>query len=40
MDRIKTYFAYNIITKDKIDLIEKGTGLNLSEFRRIINKEN
>ena len=38
MDRIRTYFAYNKITKDKIDLIEKGTGLNLSEFRRIINK--
>ena len=39
MARIRTYFAYNQITKEKIDLIEKGTGLNLSEIRRKINKE-
>ena len=39
MDRIRTYFAYNQITKEKIDLIEKGTGLNLSEIRQIINKQ-
>lgn len=33
MERIKVYFAINKITKEKIDLIEKGTGLNLSEIR-------
>ena len=39
MDRIKTYFAYNKITNDKIDLIEKRTGLNLSELRKKIYKK-
>ena len=39
MDRIKTYFAYNKITNDKIDLMEKGTGLNLSEIRKKIYKK-
>ena len=34
MDRIKTYFAYNKITNDKIDLMEKRIGLNLSEIRK------
>ena len=33
IERIKTYFRYNSLTKEKIDLIEKGTQLNLSEFR-------
>ena len=37
MERIRTYFAYNQITKQKIDLMEKKTGLNLSQIRRIIN---
>ena len=31
---IKIYFAINKITKEKIDLIEKGTHLNMSEFRK------
>ena len=39
MDRIKTYFAYNEITYKKIELIENGTGLNLSEIRKIINNK-
>ena len=39
MDRIKNYFYENDITKEKIDYIEKSTGLNLSVFRNRI-KEN
>ena len=34
MDRIKTYFAYNKITNQKLDLMEKRIGLNLSEIRK------
>jgi hypothetical protein len=34
--RIKTYFAMNKITKEKIDLIENRTGLNLSKLRQKI----
>ena len=34
IDRIKTYFAYNKITHQKLDLIEKKIGLNLSEIRK------
>ena len=33
IERIKVYFAINKITKEKINLIEKDTGLNLSEIR-------
>ena len=40
MDRIKTYFSQNLITKEKIDLIENRTGLNLSIFRNLIRKQN
>lgn len=40
MDRIKTYFSQNLITKEKIDLIENRTGLNLSIFRNLIKKQN
>ena len=34
--RIKVYFALNDITKEKIDFIEKETGLNLTKFRKKI----
>ena len=37
--RIKTYFLYNKITKEKIDLIESGTGFNLSEYRKFIKNQ-
>ena len=37
--RIKTYFSYNKITKEKIDLIENGTGFNLSEYRKLIKNQ-
>ena len=33
--RIKKYFTQSKITKEKIDLIEKGTGLNLAQLRTI-----
>ena len=36
--KIKTYFGYNIITKEKIDLIENRTKINLTQFR--INVKN
>jgi len=39
MDRIRTYFAYNEIKKEKIDFMEQRTGLNLSEIRRFINNK-
>ena len=39
MDRIRTYFAYNQITKEKIDLIENKSGLNLSKIRGFINNK-
>ena len=35
MQRINTYFSYNKITKEKIDLIEKGTGLDLKQIKQI-----
>ena len=35
MERINTYFSYNKITKEKIDLIEKGTGLDLKQIKQI-----
>ena len=35
IDRIKVYFGINKVTLEKIQLVEKGTGLNLS----IIKKE-
>ena len=38
MKRIKTYFAYNEITSKKIDILENGTGLNLSEIRQLIKQ--
>ena len=34
MERIKTYFKINIITTEKINLIENRTGLNLSRFKQ------
>ena len=33
MEKIKVYFGYNKITKEKIDLIEKETRYNLTIFR-------
>jgi len=33
LDRIRVYFGINKITIKKIQLIEKGTGLNLSEIK-------
>ena len=38
MQRIKMYFTYNKITKEKIDYIEKRTKYNLSEYRLMIKK--
>ena len=38
MERIQTYFGQNKITKEKIDYFENSTGLNLTIFRKIINK--
>ena len=35
MFRINKYFAQSNITKEKIDLIENKTGLNLSMYRNI-----
>ena len=34
IQRIRLYFAINKMTKEKIDLMEKGTYLNMSEFRK------
>ena len=34
IQRIRLYFVVNKITKEKIDLMEKGTHLNMSEFRK------
>ena len=34
--RVEKYFNQSEMTKEKIDMIEKGTGLNLSKFREII----
>ena len=36
MEKIKVYFGYNEITKEKIDLIERETKYNLSIFRNQI----
>ena len=38
MNKIKRYFTYSKVTKEKLDLIEKRTGLNLSSYRKRINK--
>ena len=38
MARIQTYFSINEITKEKIDLMEKGIKLNLSLIRNKINR--
>ena len=38
IDRIKVYFGNNKITLEKIQLVEKGTGLNLSEIRNKLKK--
>ena len=39
MDRIRVYFGYNEITKEKLDLMEKETHLNLSEIRKKLKSE-
>ena len=36
LDRIRTYFSQNKITKEKIDYFENHTGLNLSDYRKRI----
>ena len=36
MHKIKKYFLYSKITKKKIEMIEKGTGLNLSIYKKKI----
>lgn len=38
INKIRSYFSFNKITKKKIDYIENETGINLSEFRIILNK--
>ena len=39
MCKIADYFAYNNITLEKIDYIEKETKINLTEYRKkLINK--
>ena len=38
MNRIKMYFTYNKITKEKIDYIENKTKYNLTEFRLMIKQ--
>ena len=35
--RVKTYLGYNVITLEKIELLERKTGFNLSEYRNKIN---
>lgn len=37
MSRIELFFTYNKITYEKINFIEKHTGLNLSEYKKKIN---
>ena len=39
IDKIKTYLGYNKVTKEKIDLIENRTKINLSEFRIKLKSE-
>lgn len=39
IDKIKTYLGYNKITKEKIDLIENRTKINLTQYRSQIIKE-
>ena len=34
------YFEYNKMTKEKIEYIEKGTGLDLSEYKKLLNDKN
>ena len=38
INKIRSYFSFNEITKKKIDYIEKQTGINLLEFRIKLNK--
>ena len=35
----RNYFEYNKMTKEKIEYIEKGTGLDLSEYKKLLNDE-
>lgn len=42
MNRIRVYFGINKVTIEKIQLMEKGTGLNLSEIKnnlKILDKK-
>ena len=38
MGKVEKYFSQSEITKEKIDLIENRTGLNLSEYRNKLKK--
>ena len=38
MNKIKRYFTYSTVTKEKLDLIEKRTNLDLSSFRYRVKK--
>ena len=37
---IGNYFEYNKMTKEKIEYIENGIGLDLSEYKKLLNDEN
>ena len=39
-DIFGNYFEYNKMTKEKIEYIEKGTGLDLSEYKKLLNDKN
>ena len=39
MNKIKRYFTYSEVTKEKLDLIENRTKLNLSSFRKLIKNQ-
>ena len=38
-DIIGNYFEYNKMNKEKIEYIENGTGLDLSEYKKLLNDE-
>lgn len=36
LEKIRSYFSFNTITKQKLDFLEEKTKLDLSEFRKRI----
>jgi hypothetical protein len=38
LSKIRKYFTYSVITKEKLDLIENRTHLDLSSYRKKIKK--